>query len=46
MSREALRGEIKKGIDQLESGRWLDEVAVFDELNAEIDRIESSRQGS
>lgn len=46
MARESLRGEIKKGIDQLESGRWLDEDAVFDELNSEIDRIESSPQGS
>jgi len=46
MSREQLRGEIKTGIDQLDNGECLDEETVFAEVNAEIDKIESSQQGS
>jgi len=46
MSREQLRGEIKKGIDQLDNGECFEEETVFGEVNAEIDKIESSQQGS
>ena len=46
MSREQLRGEIQKGVDQLGNGQLFDEETVFGELNAEIDKIESSQQGS
>jgi putative addiction module CopG family antidote len=46
MSREQLRGEIQKGVEQLDSGEWFDEETVFSELNAEIDKIESSQPGS
>ena len=46
MSREKLRGDIQKGVKQLDDGQWLDEETVFAEVNAEIDKIESSRQGS
>jgi Arc/MetJ-type ribon-helix-helix transcriptional regulator len=46
MNREQLRGEIQKGVDQLDNGKWFDEETVFGELNAEIDKIESSQHGS
>ena len=46
MSREKLRGEIQKGVKQLDDGQWFDEDTVFAEVNAEIDKIESSQQGS
>jgi putative addiction module CopG family antidote len=46
MSREQLRGEIQKGVEQLGNGQWLNEETVFGEVNAEIDKIESSQQGS
>ena len=46
MTREKLRGEIRKGVDQLDSGQWFDEDTVFGELNAEIDTIESTQQES
>ena len=46
MSREELREEIQKGVRQLDGGQWFDEDTVFDEVNAEIDRIESGGQGS
>ena len=46
MSREKLRGEIRKGVDQLDSGQSFDEEMVFGELEAEIGKIESSQQGS
>ena len=46
MSREKLRGNIQKGVKQLDDGQWLDEETVFAAVNAEIDKIESSRQGS
>jgi len=46
MSREQLRGEIQRGVDQLDNGQLFDEETVFGELNAEIDKIESSQQGS
>ena len=46
MSREKLRGEIQKGVKQLDDGQWFDEETVFAELSAEIDKIESSQQGS
>jgi putative addiction module CopG family antidote len=41
MSREKLRNEIQKGVEQLENGEWSDEETVFSELKAEIDEIES-----
>ena len=46
MGREQLRGEIQKGVKQLEAGEFYDEDTVFEELNAEIDKIESEQQGS
>ena len=46
MTREKLRGKIKDGVSQLESGQWSDEETTFAEVEAEIDRIESSQQGS
>lgn len=46
MSREKLRGEIQKGVEQLDNGQWFDDETVFAEVNAEIDKIESSQQGS
>ena len=46
MSQEKLRGEIQKGVKQLDDGQWLDEETVFTDVNAEIDKIESSQQGS
>ena len=46
MTREKLRGEIEKGVRQLENGQWSDEEGTFAEIEAEIDRIESSQQGS
>jgi Arc/MetJ-type ribon-helix-helix transcriptional regulator len=46
MGREQLRGEIQKGVSQLESGDCYDEETVFEEINAEIDEIESAQQGS
>lgn len=46
MTREKLRSEIKKGVDQLDQGQWFDEETVFAEVNAEIDEIETSQQGS
>jgi hypothetical protein len=33
-------------VEQLDNGQWSDEETVFAEVNAEIDKIESSRQGS
>ena len=42
MSRERLRMEIQKGVDQIDSGDWHEEDDVFDEIQADIDRIESS----
>ena len=46
MSREELRRQVQKGVEQLDNGQWFDEEAVFNEVNAEIDRIESMKQGS
>ena len=46
MTREKLRAEIQTGVDQLDNGQWADEETVFREVNAEIDEIESSQQGS
>ena len=46
MTREKLRGEVQKGVEQLDNGQWSDEETVFAEVNAEIDKIESSQQGS
>jgi len=46
MDREQLRGEIQKGVKQLDAGEFYDEETVFDEINAEIDKIEAEQQGS
>jgi putative addiction module CopG family antidote len=46
MTREKLRGEIQEGVQQLADGQWSDEEATFAEVEAEIDKIESSQQGS
>jgi putative addiction module CopG family antidote len=46
MTREQLRSEIQIGVEQLDNGQWFDEETVFAELDAEIDKIESSQQGS
>jgi Arc/MetJ-type ribon-helix-helix transcriptional regulator len=46
MTREKMRAEIQTGVDQLDNGQWSDEETVFREVNAEIDEIESSQQGS
>ena len=43
MSREKLRGEIQKGVEQLDNGHSFDEETVFGELEAEIDKIESQQ---
>ena len=46
MGREQLRSEIQLGVDQLNSGQHFDEETVFAEVNAEIDQVESTQQGS
>lgn len=46
ISRENLRGTIQEGIDQLDNGQWSDEETTFAEVNAEIDGVEKSQQGS
>ena len=46
MGREQLRGEIQKGVVQLDGGDCFDEETVFAEVNAEIDKIEQSQQES
>ena len=46
MTREKLRGKIQEGVRQLENGQWSDEETTFAEVEAEIDEIESSQQGS
>ena len=46
MGREHLRGEIQKGVAQLDAGDCFDEETVFNEIKAEIDKIESQQQGS
>lgn len=40
--REELRAKIAMGIDQLDRGDSFDEESVFEEVEAEISRIESS----
>ena len=40
--REELRAKLAVGIDQLDRGESLHEETVFDEVEAEISRIESS----
>ncbi len=46
MGREQLRGEIQKGVKQLDAGEFYDEDTVFAEINSEIDKIEAKQQGS
>lgn len=45
MGSEQLRVEVKVGIDQLDNGEHFDEETVFAEVNAEIDKVESKKQG-
>ncbi len=46
MDREQRRGEIHKGVKQLNAGEFYDEDAMFNEIDAEIDKIEAEQQGS
>jgi len=46
MGREQLRGEVQKGVKQLDAGEFYDEETVFNEINAEIDKVEAEQQGS
>ena len=46
MGREQLRGEILKGVKQLEAGEFYDEETVFNEVEAEIDKVEAEQQES
>ena len=46
MGREQLRGAIQKGVEQLDAGKFYDEETVFNEINAEIDKVEAEQQGS
>ena len=46
MGREQLRGEIQVGVDQLNNGQHFSEETVFTEVLSEIDKIESTQQGS
>ena len=39
MGREQLRGEIQKGVKQLDAGEFYDEETVFNEVEAEIDKV-------
>ncbi len=43
--REELRAKLAVGVSQLDNGEAFDEQAIFDEIEAEIVRIESSNQG-
>ena len=42
-NREELRSKIAIGIDQLDRGESVDEESVFEEVEAEIAKIEASR---
>ena len=44
MGREQLRGEIQKGAKQLDAGEFYDEETVFNEVEAEIDKVEAEQQ--
>ena len=46
MGREQLKAEIQVGVDQLDNGNHFDEETVFVEVIAEIDKVESTQQGS
>lgn len=46
MGRERLRSEINKGVEQLDRGESFGEETVFNELEAEINKIESSQNES
>ena len=46
MGREQLRGEIQKGVKQLDAGEFYDEETVSNEVEAEIDKVEAEQQGS
>ncbi len=46
MGREQLRGEIQRGVRQLDAGEFYDEETVFNEVEAEIDKAEGEQQGS
>ncbi len=42
MAREALKEDIELGVNQLDAGQWLDEDAVFDRVDMEITKVQSS----
>jgi antitoxin ParD1/3/4 len=44
MTREQLRQEIAKGIEQLDDGEWIDGDTVFREIHDHIDAIEVEKQ--
>lgn len=46
MGRERLRVEIQTGVKQLDAGEFYDEETVFNEVEAEIDKVEAEQQGS
>ena len=46
MGREQLRDEIQKGVKQLDAGEFYDEETVFNEVEAEIDKVEAKQQES
>lgn len=46
MSGENLRREIQLAVDHMERGEWVEEEDLFNEVDAEIDRMESSQSGS
>ena len=45
MGCEQLRGEIQKGVKQIEAGEWVDDDSVFTEVESAISEEESTRQG-
>ncbi|MCA9218984.1 MAG: hypothetical protein KDA71_01580 [Planctomycetales bacterium] len=40
MSQEKLRGEVQRGLDDINQGKWVSEEEVFGEVDAAIDAIE------
>ncbi len=44
MAREELKEDIELGVKQLDEGQWLDEDAVFDRVELEITKVQSSRK--
>jgi len=46
MGRERLRNKIAEGVEDLERGESFREYAVFEEVEAEIQNVESRRAGT